>query len=183
MTQPTFGFALPALCTAFLLLTGCASAGERGPSTGSGSAQPVESCFAVGDAEAREACFARMPREELAACKRDRPLACAPYADMHRQNARLAEIRAALSAALKRSYASYEEIDPGYLADMQSGLSKREAAWTSWRDALCELQPYLDGRSRAEIPDLTEACRLEMTAAHVKKLDDELTSLKEEDAR
>lgn len=183
MTQPAFGFALPALYTAFLLLTGCASASERGRSTGSGAAQPVEDCFAVGDTEAREACFARMPREELAACKRDRPLACAPYADMHRVNARLVETRAALAGALKRSYANYEEIDPGYVGDAQSGLSKREAAWTTWRDALCDLQPYLDGMSRAEIPDLTEACRLEVTAAHVKKLDDEFTSLKEEDAR
>lgn len=164
------------------LLLGCASvagAAQKGePNANTETADT--NCFAVGQVSEREACFARMSEQELAECARVEPLACTPYRDMHAEGKRMARLAADIEALSRKVYASYTQGDHAYLDDLVASLRDADLAWKRYRDAECLAQPFLEGMSRSEAGDLTEACRLDLTRKRISELEATVTRLKEE---
>lgn len=80
-----------------------------------------------------------------------------------------------LSAA---AYRSYLADDPEYVKDIENYLSESDKAWTSYRDAQCQLEPYIDGMSRPEISNIAEQCKLEKTERRISDLKELLTTVK-----
>lgn len=177
--NPTFrrpvhrGFALRLL---LLLLgpstVGCAYDGGGPRHAATAEATAAENCFAKGQYVDREACFARMPASDLAACARSAPERCLPYVQMHELEKRL---EAALNVA-GRNLGSDS-------LDALSALHSEQAAWRAYRDRRCELEPILDGMSRAAWEGLTQQCRLEETRSRMAHMERLVSRLASEDAR
>jgi uncharacterized protein YecT (DUF1311 family) len=166
------------------LLLGCASvagAAQKGAAASNPRAETAEAnCFAIGEVSEREACFAGMSEQALAECARVKPLACTPYRDMHAEGKRMARLTADIEALSRKAYASYTQGDQAYLDDLTTSLRDADLAWRRYRDAECLAQPFLDGMSRSEAGDLTEACRLDLTRKRISELEGTVTRLKEE---
>lgn len=75
-------------------------------------------------------------------------------------------------------YESYLAEDPEYINDIQQYLDESNKAWSSYRDAQCQLEPYINGMSRKEISNIAEQCRLERTEHRISELEGLLTILK-----
>ncbi|MET4728256.1 uncharacterized protein YecT (DUF1311 family) [Lysobacter enzymogenes] len=168
-----------ALVTALSLMCGCATA-ARPTADGAArqSAATDEDCFAVGDTKKRESCFSRKPDDEIAECERLRPSACKPYRDMHRLDQEVVALTRDLAARAQKKYASYRKGDAAYLSDLSAYLDASNQAWTASRDADCLLEPFVQGMSRRDAGDLTEACRVERTQARIAQVKELLSSLK-----
>lgn len=166
------------------LLLGCASvagAMQKEPAPANPQAEAASAdCFAVGDVAAREACFSRVGEQELVECERLKPNACRPYRDMHAEGQKLSRLTAEAQTFSRKVYASYAEGDQAYLDDLAKGLRDADSAWQAHRDAECRVQPFIEGMSRSEAVDLTEACRLDMTRARIAELEAVVARLKEE---
>lgn len=171
-----------ALIATLFGLAGCASAKELpgGSKAALTHAEDVQNCFALGDVQKREACIAAMPAADIEACERSKLYACKPYAEMHLREAEVAALRKSVLSAIRKRYAPYEQSERGYLVEAFDSFAQREAGWASYRDVACETRQYLDGMSRNEIPDLSEACRLEQTVQHLAELQQTIERLTEE---
>lgn len=91
------------------------------------------------------------------------------------------EMRAIESEIVKISavaYSSYLADDPGYVKDIENYLNESDKAWASYRDAQCQLEPYIDGMSRREISNIAEQCKLEKTERRISDLEELLTTVK-----
>jgi hypothetical protein len=139
----------------------------------------MQVCFTLGNVAKREACFARQSDEDINACERMKPFNCKPYKEMYEATRQLNVLNGQVLALAKKKYASYQNSDPAYLTNLAGSIRAASSAWTSYRDTRCRLEPLLDGMSRAESSNLTEACRAAMTNARIKKLRDEVEKLKE----
>ncbi|KQZ59685.1 hypothetical protein ASD53_05625 [Lysobacter sp. Root559] len=80
------------------------------------------------------------------------------------------QLRQDILLKARSSYASYLEDDAAYLDDLAVYLKDSDAAWGAYRDADCLLEPFAQGMSRREAPDLTEACRVGRTKARIAEL-------------
>ncbi|RDZ25977.1 lysozyme inhibitor LprI family protein [Lysobacter silvisoli] len=164
-------FARKALAISLALCCGCASVSNPAHSANVAAAsQEAQDCFAVGDVEAREACFAKKPDSEIAECERTRVNACAPYKQMHALEQQRIRLGQDFQAKARVSYSSYLKDDPDYLGDLVAHQKTADAAWAAYRDADCLLEPFAQGMSRREAPDLTEVCRVERTKARIEQL-------------
>ena len=155
------------------LVLGCGCASLPSPAHGAGATpalQGMQDCFAVGDVSAREACFAKMPDDEIADCERRRANACMPYKEMHALEQQRTQLGQQILAKSRQAYASYVEDDAAYLDDLAAYMKTSDTAWVAYRDADCALEPFAQGMSRREAPDLTEACRVERTQARIEQL-------------
>ncbi|WP_082586062.1 MULTISPECIES: lysozyme inhibitor LprI family protein [unclassified Lysobacter] len=160
----------------FSLILGCASvpnsaysaSAEKAPK--SASSEAGDDCFAIGGLGARESCFAKKSDDEIADCERIRPNACKPYKEMQALELQRTQLRQDILLKARSSYASYLEDDAAYLDDLAVYLKDSDAAWGAYRDADCLLEPFAQGMSRREAPDLTEACRVERTKARIAEL-------------
>lgn len=130
-----------------------------------------EDCFALGDVGARESCIARKPDDEIAECEHVRAHACKPYKEMHALERKRVQLSQEILTKARKRYASYVEGDAAYLDDLASYLKGSDAAWAAYRDADCLLEPFSQGMSRREAPDLTEACRVDRTKARIAELE------------
>lgn len=91
------------------------------------------------------------------------------------------EMRAIESEIVKISamaYGSYLADDPEYVKDIENYLNESDKAWTSYRDAQCQLEPYINGMSRREISNIAEQCKLERTEHRIAELKGLLTTVK-----
>lgn len=167
-----------ALTMALSLGCGCASAAHPGAGKALEPAAAEEDCLVVGDTKARELCFSRKPEAEIEACERVRPFACKPYRDMYRLDRELATLTRDLSVRAQKRYAAYDEDDAAYLGDLSAYIDASGKAWAASRDADCLLEPFVQGMSRREAGDLTEACRVERTQARIEQLKELISSLK-----
>ncbi len=168
-----------------LLLMGCAFAASfalhaQAPRADAAQAAAAgdEDCFAVGDTAKREACFARQSDDDIAECERTRPSACRPYKDMYADERRLQALNTQLLALANKQYASNSKDDPAYLGDLARTTQDADRAWRTWRDAECTAEPFLEGMSRQEAGNLTEACRAEKTKARIDELNHLISNLK-----
>lgn len=125
----------------------------------------------------KEACYASYDKAELTECEQVRLYTCAPYARMHRAEAELGQISAALLRDVRDTYASYEDTQPGYVKDVEGAYAAADSAWRAYRDAHCTLEPVVQGMSRQEVPGLTEVCRASMTEARVKELKEQRSTM------
>ena len=139
----------------------------------------MESCDGLPLAD-KEACYARQAPDLMAECERMRLHHCAPYARMHESEKQLGQLNADLLQAAKKAYGSYEDSQPGYVKDLEESLADSDRTWRAYRDAHCNLDPLIQGMSRREAADLTEACRADKTAARVVEVKEMLATLKEE---
>lgn len=136
----------------------------------------VKDCDALPLVE-KEACYAGYDERELAECEQVRLYSCAPYARVHRAEAELKQISEALLQAVRDTYTSYEDNQPGYVKDVEGAYIAADSAWRSYRDTHCALEPVVQGMSRQEAPGLTEACRAGMTEGRVKELKEQKSTL------
>lgn len=151
------------LLVAAVLLSTPVSANQAALPGTADPAADIGDCDQSPDLDTREACYAALLPEAIEECESLRRFACAPYRDMHvAQNEHAAAVEA-LVAASAAAYDSYTGTDPTFLTDLVSRLHAADAAWATWRDAECALEPLLDGMSRSEASGLTEACRAEET--------------------
>lgn len=91
------------------------------------------------------------------------------------------EMRAIESEIVKMSavaYGSYLADDPEYVKDIENYLNESEKAWISYRDAQCQLEPYINGMSRREISNIAEQCKLERTERRISELKGLLATVK-----
>lgn len=153
------------------------AASTPSPAKPSASRQGDGDCMTMGRRAEREACFAKQSDTDLKACERLKPNACVPYKQMFQADRQLASLNDELLARARKSYASYAEDDAKYLSDISQGLAQADQAWRAYRDAQCEVSPFLEGMSRVEAGDVTEACRLELTQARIKELKARISSL------
>lgn len=128
----------------------------------------------------KEPCYARQPPDLVTECERMRPNHCAPYARVYALEKQLEQLNAALLQATRKAFASYEENQPGYVKDVQQLLAEADHAWRAYRDASCKLDPFIQGMSRSEAADLTEACRASTTSARVDAIEEMISKLKED---
>lgn len=166
------------LAMALSLSYGCATAARPTANVAVTSVAPEEDCFAVGDIKARELCFSKKSDDEISECERMRPFACKPYREMHRLDQELDGLNRDLSARTQKQYASYTKDDTAYLGDLSAYLGASSKAWAVSRDADCLLEPFVQGMSRREAGDLTEACRVERTQARIAQIKEWLSTLK-----
>ena len=75
-------------------------------------------------------------------------------------------------------YAGYLADDPEYVEDIEKYLSESAKAWTSYRDAQCQLEPYINGMSRRGISSIAEQCKLDRTERRILELEGLLTAVK-----
>lgn len=161
---------------AISLILGCASlpnsahSANAVQSSQNASSKADDDCFAIGDLKAREACSATKSDDDIAECERMRLNACRPYKQMHALERQRIQLSQDILAKARHSYASYAEDDPAYGDDLTTYLKNSDAAWGAYRDADCLLEPFVQGMSRREAPDLTEACRVERTKARIAEL-------------
>lgn len=137
-------------------------------------------CFSVGDTKQREACFSQESDEDIDACERVMPSACRPYKEMYRAEQRLQASNAKLLALAQARDAPYAKDDPAYLADLAHYAQASDQAWRNYRDAQCLLEPFMQGMSRRESSNLTEACRVKATKARLNALNSLISGLKED---
>ncbi len=135
-------------------------------------AQPEETdCLAISTLPEKRACLAQQDQTFINDCERMRPMACKPYRELHFAEQTLQQTQAHLLQSTKHSYASYTENDPAYLDDLATYARESNAAWLTYRDAQCALEPFAQGMSRSESENLAEACRLAKTQARIAELD------------
>ena len=168
-------FALTAACS---LHAETAQADPAQDASTAASATATEDCFSVGDVTKREACFAKESDDDIAACERTRPSACQPYKDMYAEDHQLQALNAQLLALAKKQYAGNTKDDPAYLSDLVHAAQEADRSWHAYRDADCTAEPFLQGMSRQESGNLTEACRAEKTKARISELNQLISSLK-----
>ena len=123
-----------------------------------------DDCTALSNISEREKCFALS--EDFKTCP-DTDLRCAPYRTMYVLDRKLQSLNDEILGLVRRRYASYSENDPAYLKDLTAYYDASDRAWKSSRDADCALEPFLQGMSRPETADLTEACRVDRTKARI----------------
>lgn len=125
----------------------------------------------------KEACYSGYDGAALAECEQIRLNACAPYARTHKAEEELDQASDALMQVAREAYASYEDTQQGYVKDLEDAYAEANTAWRAYRDTHCALEPILQGMSRSEAPDLTEACRARMTEARVDEMKEQATTL------
>ncbi|MCF7222198.1 lysozyme inhibitor LprI family protein [Marilutibacter chinensis] len=161
----------------FVALSACSTTRAAQQADASPSDQD-QNCFAIGKIDDRERCFAQMTEQNMAECERVSPLTCRPYQEMYAASQRIKELNAEIVSISKLKYASYAESDEAYVSDLVSYLEEESAAWEAHRDARCQLEPFIDGMSRSEAGDITEACRLDMTNDRIQQLEELAIELK-----
>ncbi len=92
--------------------------------------------------------------------------------------AKVHAIEIEIIATSARVYESYLTDDPNYVKDIESYLQKSSEAWLRYRDAECEIEPYINGMSRREMSSIAEQCKLERTKLRISELEALLTTLK-----
>lgn len=142
------------------------------------SADTMESCDSLSLID-KEACYARQAPELIAECERIRLHRCAPYARVHELEQQLKRLNAELLKTSREVYASYDDTQPGYMAEMEQSITGADLAWRAHRDAHCNLEPLIEGMSRNEAPDLTEACRAAKTQSRISEIRDMILELKQ----
>jgi uncharacterized protein YecT (DUF1311 family) len=90
---------------------------------------------------------------------------------MHTLEKHLEQLNSDLLQVTREAYASYEDNQPGYLKDVGQFLAEADRTWRVYRDATCNLEPFIQGMSRSEAVDLTEACRANTTAARLDAIE------------
>ena len=128
-------------------------------------------CLAISTLPEKRACLAKQDQAFIDDCERMRPMACKPYRDLHFAEQTLQQTQTHLLQSAKHAYASYTENDPAYLDDLATYARQSNAAWLTYRDAQCALEPFAQGMSRSESENLAEACRLAKTQARIAELD------------
>jgi len=78
----------------------------------------------------------------------------------------------------RTQYASYAQNDPAYLDDLTAYFEESDRAWKASRNADCALEPFMQGMSRPEASDLTEACRVDRTKARISEMNKVKVTLK-----
>lgn len=152
---------------------------DSGPAATQASAQGQdEDCFTVGDIQNREACFAKQSDDDIATCERMKPSACRPYKEMYVANHRLQSLNTELLTLARKKYASYTKDDASYLTDLARNAQASDRTWRAYRDAECSLEPFIQGMSRDQSSNLTEACRVTKTKARMAELNDLISTLK-----
>lgn len=136
----------------------------------------VKDCDALSLVD-KESCYARYDQTTLAECEAVRLYSCAPYARMHQAELRLTQAGEALLQAMRTAYDSYEHEQPGYLKETEAVYAAADSAWQAYRDAQCGLTPMLEGMSRPDLPGLIEVCRVLMTEARIKELEEVMSNL------
>ncbi len=135
-------------------------------------AQPEEpDCLAISTLPEKRACLAKQDQTFIDDCERMRPMACKPYRELYFAEHTLQRTQTHLLQSAKRAYASYTANDPAYLDDLATYARESNAAWLTYRDAQCALEPFAQGMSRSESENLAEACRLAKTQARIAELD------------
>jgi uncharacterized protein YecT (DUF1311 family) len=164
--------------------TGCArtplSTPAQTPSSPAPFAAPVAAqqaqldepdCLVISALPEKRACLAKQEQTFIDDCERMRPMACRPYRELYFAEQTLQQTQTHLLLAAKHAYASYTENDPAYLDDLATYARESNAAWLTYRDAQCALEPFAQGMSRSESENLAEACRLAKTQARIAELD------------
>jgi hypothetical protein len=128
----------------------------------------------------KEACYATKPQAMIEECERMRVNRCAPYAQLHKLEAELQRLDAQLSQLARKRYATYEADQPGYVVELELTLASSAASWRALRDAHCSAEPLIQGMSLSEVPDLSEACRAEMTERRIKEVTTSVSILMDE---
>ena len=149
---------------------------EPAPQTSS-SEQP-DDCFRLGNTTERESCFAKVSEDQIDACEHIKPSACRPYKDMYTADRQIQTLNAQLLTLAKKAYGSYARDDSTYLSDLYRYARASNRAWQTYRDTQCALEPFMQGMSRQESADLTEACRFTMTKARIGQLNEQISALK-----
>ncbi|WP_249474885.1 lysozyme inhibitor LprI family protein [Luteimonas galliterrae] len=127
-------------------------------------------CFAIGDTRKREECFSHYRSQEIEECERAMPHACKPYKEMHALDLELDQLNARAINSVRSTYHAHTSNDAAYLSDLLDYLNSSDQAWRDYRDAECLLEPFIQGISRREAPNLTEACRAVKTRARIRDL-------------
>lgn len=156
--------------------TGCVHASGEvvpGPSAEMASSGLTEG---NGDCEAmplkdKEACYAALPEAMIRECEQMRLYRCAPYARFHSLELQLRSAQEQLLAKARDAYRRYEEEQPGYVEDLEQALESSFKAWGIFRDAHCSAEPLVQGMSRSEASDLSEACRVSMMESRLQELE------------
>lgn len=125
-------------------------------------------CFAIGNTKTREKCFSQYGNQDIEDCERSRPQACKPYKEMHALDRDLHQLNERVINSARNTYQTYTPNDIAYLDDLLGHLNSSDEAWRDYRDAECLLEPFIQGISRRDSGDLTEACRAVMTRARIK---------------
>ncbi len=135
-------------------------------------AQPEETdCLAISTLPEKRVCLAQQDQAFIDDCERIRPMACKPYRDLYFAEPTLQQTQTHLLQSAKHAYASYTENDPAYLDDLATYARESNAAWLTYRDAQCALEPFAQGLVRGESENLAEACRLAKTKARIAELE------------
>lgn len=175
MPNKVKGLSIAGLLVLALGVQGCARSAAQeaaAPTAASGTSSDAPTtgdCDALPLAE-KEACYARYDEAALAECERVRLYACAPYARMHKAEMQLKQINDVLLQAARKTYASYEDSQPGYVKDVEDSFAATDQAWRAYRDAQCNFEPFIQGMSRQETAGLTESCRARKTEERVGEL-------------
>lgn len=177
-------YALPVAVVCVAGVAGCSSVAAPAEAAQADSARrSAPNCFAEGAYAAREACFALMPKPDFDECRRSSPGRCVPYAAMHRSEAELRRLIEETKTQVRKRAARYAGVDPAYATDILNGIDRDQTAWAAWRDARCELEPFLDGMARSEAADLTEQCRLDETLDRTAAVRRRLRAISAENAQ
>jgi uncharacterized protein YecT (DUF1311 family) len=99
---------------------------------------------------------------------------------MHALEKQLEQLNSDLLQVTREAYASYERNQPGYLQDVGQFLAETDRTWRAYRDASCNLEPFIQGMSRSEAADLTEACRANTTSSRIDSIEEMISRFKEE---
>jgi Protein of unknown function (DUF1311). len=156
--------------------TGCVhAAAEVGPAqsaeiSGFGSTEGNDDCEAM-PLKDKEACYAALPEAMIRECEQMRLYRCAPYARFHSLELRLGIAQEQLLAKAKDAYRGYEDGQPGYVEELKQALASSFNAWGIFRDAHCSAEPLVQGMSRSEASDLSEACRVSMMESRLQELE------------
>ena len=134
-------------------------------------------CFTIGAYAKKEACIALS--EDLKDCS-DSDLRCAPYKKMYFEEQTLENINTDLIVTASELYAEYATDDTAYLDDLTIYFNESDRVWRTYRDAQCELEPFIQGVSRRESYDMTEVCRLDETRKRISMLREVRFSLKDD---
>lgn len=135
-------------------------------------------CRSLGKWNEAEACLGQNDISGIGNCGDNRPQTCSPYLEMRLATEKMQRLENEIKQLSTQAYGNYLANDPAYLKDLGSFLDASNESWASYRDAHCQLEPYINGMMRREFGILTEQCRLEKTKSRIAELEEVLTTLK-----
>ncbi len=135
-------------------------------------------CLSLGKWDERESCFSRHDDFEINNCERTSPHACKPYKEMYFAEQKIILIETETHKVSSVVYKKYLTEDPDYIKDFEAFLRDSSKLWALYRDAQCQLEPYVSGMSRREFENIIEQCRLEQTKNRIVELERMLTTVK-----